>query len=187
MHFSTCGIRAPRRVRWLLLALAPFCAAAGAQSPPPPAPGNAAAAPRAGSPVEGLALPAGAIQTLEQLPAFEPGLWEFRRTIQIGPHATDQPDVVSRCTDPRNDIRKKMTEMMGKGCRITGMWHSGDRFRAKWSCGVEDGVVSIVNVMTVAGTTGYEDVNETSYQQKSTRTKVTAKRVGDCPATTTKP
>jgi hypothetical protein len=130
-----------------------------------------------------LALPPGAIQTLGELPAFEPGLWEFRRKVEVGAPPAGQADRVSKCSDPRNDIRPKMTQMAGKGCRILGTTDLGHHFRtAGWSCVIEDGVVSVSNLITVVNTTSYEAINETRYGAKTNRTVVVATRVGDCPA-----
>jgi hypothetical protein len=130
-----------------------------------------------------LALPPGAVKTLAELPAFEPGMWEFRRTVELGTHPGNHPDRLSKCSDPLNDIRQKMTEMSRKGCRIVGTSHLGSKFRSTWSCAYGDGVVSVSNVITAESATHYEDVNETRYGEKTTRTVVVATRTGDCPST----
>ena len=91
-----------------------------------------------------------------------------------------EPDKITKCSDPLNYIRRKMTEMMGKGCRIQGMTHNGNHFRTNWSCLVEDGSVSVSNMITADTPTAFQDVNEQRYEQKTTRTVVVAKRIGDC-------
>jgi hypothetical protein len=118
---------------------------------------------------------------LNELPAFEPGLWEFKRTVESVAQPGTRPDTVRRCSDPRRDIRQKMTAMMSKGCRIVGMTHNGNRYRSKWSCMVEDGAVEVSNLIVADTTTAYQDVNESHYGQKTTRSVVEATRVGDCP------
>ena len=116
------------------------------------------------------------------MPAFQPGLWEYRRTVESAAHPDAQPDTVRKCSDPLNDIRRKMTEMLGKGCRLIGIKHTGNRFHSSWSCAIQDGIVSISNLITTDSPTSYEDVNESRYFEKSTRSVVVATRVGDCAA-----
>jgi len=165
----------------LTVVLAPAAIAGGA--PPAAQPTDPARTTPQGPSSPALALPPGAVQTLAELPAFEPGMWEFRRTVELGTHPGNQPDRLSKCSDPLNDIRQKMTEMSRKGCRIVGMSHLGSKFRSTWSCAYGDGVVSVSNVITAANTTHYEDVNETRYGEKTTRTVVVATRTGNCPST----
>jgi hypothetical protein len=119
------------------------------------------------------------MQVLSQLPAFEPGLWEFHRTVESAASPTE-PDQITKCSDPLNEIQRKMMEMMRRGCRIQGMTHNGNHFQSKWSCPVEDGAVSVSNLITADTPTGYQDANEARYEQKTTRTVVVAKRIGDC-------
>jgi len=152
-----------------------------ADSPPLAARATPVATPAQAAPLPQLALPPAAIQALRGLPAFEPGLWEFRRTVESAARPTD-PDTVTKCSDPLSDIRRKMTEMMRKGCRIQGMTYVGNRLHSSWSCLVEDGAVAVSNLITADTPTSYQDVNEARYEQKSTRSVVTAKRVGACPA-----
>jgi hypothetical protein len=158
----------------------------GLAADPPAAPTQPGAPPhtQAPGPPTALGLPRGAVMALQQMPAFQPGLWEFRRTVESAANTAAtaaQPNTVRKCSDPINDIRKKMTEMIGKGCRITGMTHNGNRYRSNWSCMVEDGAVAVSNLIIADTTTAYQDVNESRYGQKTTRSVIDATRVGDCP------
>src|SRR5579862_2347402 len=161
----------------LLSALAVVLAAtntAGAADPPASRQPPTAAAPAPSTP---LGLPPGAVMVLKEMPAFQSGLWEFRRTVEGAATAAAQPDAVRKCSDPINDIRRKMTEMMGKGCRLTGMTHNGNRYHSSWSCMVEDGSVAVSNLIIADTTTAYQDVNESRYGKKTTRSVVDATRV----------
>lgn len=170
----------------VLVALAPGRLTSAADPPAPSTPAapsthaKPAARPAPASPQ--LSLPPAAVAMLDEMPVFQPGLWEYRRTVLSARAPAGEPDAVKKCSDPSSEIREKMTEMTGKGCRILDMKHLGNRFRSRWSCMMDEGMLDISNVIRAEGPTHYEDENESRYSDKMTHTVVVAKRIGDCPS-----
>jgi len=116
------------------------------------------------------------------LPAFQPGLWEYRRTMTGGQRGKPQVATVQKCSDPTKEIRDRMTSLTQKGCQFAPLKKQGDRYLTSWVCPTASGVVSFRNLVTVLSATSYEDSNEARHAQLVTHSVVDAKRLGDCPA-----
>src|SRR6266704_3688786 len=107
---------APQVLRiYLALTLALGLAAAGdgrAQSAAPSQPPGPAAPPRSST--------AGA-----ELPALQPGMWEYHRSMVIGERGKPQIASVKKCGDPTADFKQKLAELKKKGCQFTPLMQSG--------------------------------------------------------------
>jgi hypothetical protein len=75
-----------------------------------------------------------------------------------------------------------MLELKKKGCQFTPLMQSGSRYTSAWKCPVTGGSATVRDVITVKGSTGYQDDNEVRLPQQLTRSTILATRLGDCPA-----
>jgi hypothetical protein len=126
--------------------------------------------------------PGATVAPAVELPAFQPGLWEYRRQVLLAANPRAQESNVRKCSDPSSEIRQKMLELKQKGCQFSALTPKGNQYRSSWTCPVPGGVVVDRNVVTVKSETSYQDDNEVRSSGQLTRSTVMATRVGDCPA-----
>lgn len=153
------------------LAVASFAIAQTVRPAPAPAPGPAPTS----APAATATVPTG-------LPAFQPGLWEYRRTMMNGGlRGKPQTAIVKKCGDPSSDIQQKLADLKRKGCRFTPLAQTGNRYQSSWICPATDGFAATRDLVTVKSATGYEDDNETHLGQRTVHSKIVATRLGECP------
>jgi len=120
-------------------------------------------------------------QTL-QLPAFRPGLWEYRRTQITSSGGKPQTTTLRRCTDPSREFSRKLAELSQRGCVFKPMRQNGRQFVASWRCTSPDGsVLAMRDVITVNSDTSYLNESEAIVSREATHSTLVALRVGDCP------
>ncbi len=147
-----------------LLALALPAAAARAQPATPPA-----------APV---AVPAAVVA----LPAFQAGMWEYRRSTRDSSGAKQaDPAGIRRCSDPSRDIQQRIDELKQKGCRFSPLVKFGEQYESSWLCPANSGVIGIREVVKVASATRYETVSEIHHSDRTVRSITQATRIGECP------
>lgn len=127
-----------------------------------------------------VALPRTAATMLQEMPAFQPGVWTYHRSVEGSTTAAAEPNTLRKCSDPISDFRRNMTRMIQQGCRLIDGIHKGNDFHTTWTCPVGDGNVSVSNLITADGPTRYQGVNETRHGDKIARTVIVATRMGDC-------
>ncbi len=167
--FGTFRALAPR------LALAVIwssCAGAGAPSPATPS--------QPSVPVPAVPTPAaaGASAAPAKLPAFRPGLWEYRRTVAGDGH--NKPQAMQTCSDPSEDIQRKLGELRKKGCQFSPLTQHGNRFQSSWTCPTSNGVFEIRDVITVMSASSYQNINEVHDSTRTVRSTTVANRLGEC-------
>jgi hypothetical protein len=115
------------------------------------------------------------------LPNFQPGLWHFRRALFN--QGADEPQVteVTKCTNPTSDIRQKMESLSGHKCQFSPPRHVDDHYVSNWVCQTPNGLVRFHDVLTANDTTSYLDVSEAQTAERSTRSRLEARRLSDCP------
>jgi hypothetical protein len=138
-------------------------AAASAADPQPAA--------RASTPADGV-----------ELPALQPGLWEYRRTLAHGQAAKPQTATLRKCTDPRAEIRDKMTELRKKNCQFTPLTKRGDRYLSSWTCPTPYGPSRFRDVLIVKDAGSYQDLIEMRSGTQTSEQRIDARRLGECPA-----
>jgi hypothetical protein len=138
----------------------------------------AAAAPPAGAPAKAAAETA--VDT--ELPAFQPGLWEYRRTVLRGNTTKPQVSTIRKCGDPAAEIRAKVAELKRKNCQFTPMRRKRERYLSSWTCPTPVGPMKFRDVLIATNTTSYQDTSETQSAQGVTQQKIEATRLGECPA-----
>jgi len=116
-----------------------------------------------------------------KLPAFQPGLWEYRRTMMGAESGKPQTATVNKCSDPSGDIQQKLTELKQRGCQFTPLTQNGNQYRSSWICSVTGGTLTVQDVITVRSATSYQDDNEVRHPSQTLRSTIVASRLGDCP------
>jgi hypothetical protein len=127
-----------------------------------------------------LVLVAGAMAG--DLPALQPGMWQYQRTLAIGERGKPQIASVRKCSDPSAEFEQKLAQLKQKGCVFTPIRHNGERYEASWRCPAPDGsIVAMRDVITVTGHTSYRNESEARSAHQVTHTTIVATRQGDCP------
>ena len=163
---------------------APVAPATSAAPAPAAAASNAAAAPAA-APAAASA-PAAAARAAE-VPKFEPGMWEYRRTMRtkkpkVG-DAPPEPEVSKRCGNPTSDIRQRLASLASQGCRNSPLVYREDHYQFTSVCSAANGVAVIHDVLTFKSSTGYQEDEDVMHAPQVTHTSTVATRVGECPPT----
>jgi len=141
----------------------------------PQAPMPVAAAPPASAPAKAAAETA--VDT--QLPAFQPGLWEYRRTLMRG--GKPQVSTTRKCADPGTDMREKMAQLRKKNCQFAPLKRSKEHYISSWICQTPTGAMRFRDVLTATDDSSYQDVSETHTAQHISQQKLEARRLGECP------
>jgi hypothetical protein len=125
--------------------------------------------------------PADTVRPVE-LPAFQPGLWEYHRALRNSARTAPQTMTVKKCSDPSRDIKQKLQMLKQQGCRFSPLRQSGNRYQSSWVCPRGEAVITFQDTLTVTGPAGYEDSSEVHQGSghQVTRSSIVAKRLGDC-------
>jgi hypothetical protein len=116
-----------------------------------------------------------------ELPAFQPGMWEYRRTQLAMGRNKPQTTTVKKCSDPTSDIRKKLADLEHRGCRFAPMSHSGNRYVMSWMCPTSnERSVTFHDVLTVTSAESYQDSSEAHQEQQVVHSEIIAIRIGNC-------
>ena len=117
-----------------------------------------------------------------ELPFFEPGLWEYRRTVTNDDSPGPQFSMLRKCADPSTEIRKKMTDLGKTSCRFAPLAHRRGRYISNWTCVTPLGPTSFRAVLVVRGAVGYTHLSEMRAREHVSRQRIEATRIGDCPS-----
>jgi hypothetical protein len=117
-----------------------------------------------------------------ELPFFQPGLWEYRRTVVKDDSPGPQISMLRKCADPSTEIRNKMVELGKRSCRFARLAHRHHRYISSWTCPTPLGPARFRAVLIVRGTVGYTDLSEMRTTDHLTRQRIEAARIGECPA-----
>jgi hypothetical protein len=117
-----------------------------------------------------------------QLPGFQPGLWEYRRTQISSAGGKPQSATIRRCSDPSAEFKRKLAELKQRGCIFTPLKRNGRHYEASWRCPAADGtVLAMRDIITVNSDTSYLNESEAVVSRQATRSTIVAIRQGDCP------
>jgi hypothetical protein len=120
-----------------------------------------------------------------EVPFFEPGLWEYRRTVVKEGSPSPQISMLRKCADPSTEIRKKFVELGKRSCRFAPLAHRHHRYISSWICATPLGPTRFRAVLIVRGTAGYTDLSEMRTTEHVARQRIEAARIGECPANPT--
>ena len=118
-----------------------------------------------------------------ELPAFQPGLWEYQRTVVTAAESRPQHSSIKKCSDPTQEIKQKLAQLQHKGCQFSPVTVRGNQYLSTWRCPASSGQLVDRNVVTVMSYTSYQDDNEVRSGEHVSRSTVMARRLGECPAT----
>jgi hypothetical protein len=116
-----------------------------------------------------------------ELPAFQPGLWEYQRTMLSTADGRPQTSSVRKCSDPTSEIRRKLDELHHKGCQFSRVLNKGSHYQSTWSCPSSNGPVVVRDTVTVNSASSYQDDNQIKAGARITHSTIVANRLGDCP------
>ena len=125
------------------------------------------------------------------LPTFQQGKWDFRRSVMVG--AQKQPAVqsIQKCINPTDDIRSKWEALARQTCKFSPVRHADNKYQYSAICTKNGVSMHTMSVITVQGPTAYEVVTRSTTGERLSAETLSAHRVGDCsePATqaTTQP
>jgi hypothetical protein len=119
---------------------------------------------------------------VQQPPTFQPGLWEYRRTVIRGDSANPQVTPVTKCTDPTADIRQKAEQVTSKNCQFTPLRHNNDRYQSSWTCPTPQGPLHFRDVLIANDATSYESASEVRSSRQVTQQRIEARRLAGCTA-----
>jgi hypothetical protein len=117
-----------------------------------------------------------------EVPFFQAGLWEYRRTVMNDDLPGPQISVLRKCADPSTEIGLKMSQLGHNGCRFAPLTHRRGRYFSSWTCPTPLGLTRFRAVLIVRGTAGYTDVSEMRAATHVARQRIDAVWLGDCPA-----
>ena len=123
-----------------------------------------------------VAPPAAAV---DQLPAFRPGLWEFKRSVDAG---DGKPATLTnqKCTSPTDDMNNKTEAMAQSGCQPSSVSRSGNLYSFSFKCTIQGIPIESKSVITVESDSAYKVDVESKQGGKTTREQLAARRIGDC-------
>ena len=117
-----------------------------------------------------------------ELPFFEPGLWEYRRTVVKDGVPSPQITMLRKCADPSTEIRSKMAELGKRSCRFAPLTLRHQRYLSRWTCPTPLGPTRFRAVLIVRSPAGYTDLSEMRTTEHVARQRIEAARIGECPA-----
>jgi hypothetical protein len=117
-----------------------------------------------------------------EVPFFEPGLWEYRRTVVKEGSPGAQISILRKCADPSTEIREKFVELGKRSCRFAPLAHRHHRYISSWICPTPLGPTKFRAVLIVRGAAGYTDLSEMRTTEHVARQRIEAARIGECPA-----
>jgi hypothetical protein len=125
--------------------------------------------------------PAAPTATAVQLPLFQAGLWQYRRTVVNTDSPTPHVSMLKKCADPSTEIREKMAQLGHKGCRFAPLARRRGRYLSSWVCPTPLGPTRFRAVLIVRGAGGYTDLSEMRTREHVARQRIEATRIGECP------
>jgi len=135
-------------------------------------------------PAAGAQPPAGALAADPSLglPAFRPGLWEYRRTQLSSAGGKPQTATIRKCSDPSAEFKQKLAQLKQRGCVFRPLKQNGRRYEATWRCSAPDGaILAMRDVITVNSEESYLNESEAFVSHEATHSTIVATRQGDCP------
>jgi hypothetical protein len=116
------------------------------------------------------------------LPFFQPGLWEYRRTVVSDASPAPQISILRKCADPSTEIRRKMAQLGHRGCRFAPLAHRRGRYISSWTCPTRLGPTRFRAVLIVRDAARYTDLSEMRAGAQVARQRIEAAWIGECSA-----
>ena len=114
----------------------------------------------------------------EDLPQFQPGLWEFKRTIEELKQGVKPPPLnLQECVDPTASLKKHKET---PGCKFSPITKSGDSYSFTADCQTDRGRLRSKNVITVETDSAYRLRVESQAGEQQWTELLVARRIGEC-------
>ena len=126
------------------------------------------------------AAPTVAAARADELPHFQPGLWEYRRTLMKPGADKPQVSTFQKCSNPTTEFRQKMAELEKKGCQFLPAERNQQGYISQWTCPTPAGPMRFRDVLISQSDTTYQTVSEAHSDDKVVRTTIDAVRLGEC-------
>jgi hypothetical protein len=126
------------------------------------------------------AAPTVAAARADDLPHFQPGLWEYRRTLMKPGAGQPQVSTFQRCSNPTTEFRQKMAELEKKGCQFLPAERNQQGYISQWTCPTPAGPMRFRDVLMSQSDTTYQTVSEAHSDEQVVRTTIDAVRLGEC-------
>ena len=115
-----------------------------------------------------------------QLPVFQAGLWQYRRTVVNSDSPTPQVSMLKKCADPSTEIREKMAQLGHNGCQFAPLALRHGRYISSWTCPTPLGPTRFRAVLIVQGAVRYTDLSEMRAANHFARQRIDAAWIGEC-------
>ena len=115
-----------------------------------------------------------------QLPVFQAGLWQYRRTVVNSDSPTPHVSMLKKCADPSTEIREKMAQLGHNGCQFAPLARRHGRYISSWTCPTPLGPTRFRAVLIVRGAVRYTDLSEMRAGQRVDRQRIDAAWIGEC-------
>jgi hypothetical protein len=115
-----------------------------------------------------------------ELPRFQPGLWEYKRTLMKEGAGRPQVSTFQKCSDPATEFRRRMAELEKKGCQFLPAERTQQGYISQWTCPTPAGPMKFRDVLISQSETTYQSVSEAHSNDQVVRTTIDAVRLGEC-------
>jgi len=115
-----------------------------------------------------------------QLPVFQAGLWQYRRTVVNSDSPTPHVSILKKCADPSTEIREKMAQLGHNGCQFAPLARRHGRYISSWTCPTPLGPTTFRAVLIVRGAVRYTDLSEMRAANHFARQRIEAAWIGEC-------
>ena len=115
-----------------------------------------------------------------ELPFFQPGLWEYRRTVMNDDSPGPQVSMLRKCADPSTEIRQKKAQLESRSCKFAPLARRHGRYISSWTCPTPLGPTKFRAVLIVRGAVRYTDLSEMRAANHFARQRIEAAWIGEC-------
>jgi hypothetical protein len=116
----------------------------------------------------------------EEAPAFRPGLWEFKRTIDPGVAGKSQELASTRCASPSEDMKRQREKLQQVGCTFSPVSRSGKVYTFTAQCPVHGVQGESKTALTVESDSAYSVRVEIKQGAQTATEVLKARRTGEC-------
>ena len=116
------------------------------------------------------------------VPALRQGLWSYERVAETPGRGMPRPVSVRKCIDPTADMKKNLAELKARGCTVASSGHQGNEYSWSIECSVNGSTVQMSSLVIVESPTAFREEMSSQWRDQSTKSILSAHRLGDCSA-----
>ncbi len=122
------------------------------------------------------------LSAADELPALKQGLWSYSGTTYLPGETKPRVRNMKVCTDPAEDIRKKMKTLATQSCKATPVAHKGNEYVYSSSCEKNGVTINMKSTLQIDSDSQYHVTSETRVAGGLQKELVIAQRVSGCVA-----